>query len=80
MSSSIRDVKNPILANGINYSTGGPLFDPLKEQAFATELQASLSRNADELRNLTRIGATGTTFRSGMERVRTAGLYPCQAA
>jgi hypothetical protein len=63
-----------ILINGVDYTTGRTLCDPLDESTLSNAIQSGLHRNADELRNLTRVSAAGTTFRGEMERQRTPDL------
>ncbi|TIL42219.1 hypothetical protein [Mesorhizobium sp.] len=69
-----------LFVNGINHSTGVPLFPPLDEQDFAAGVVAALSRNAAELRILSRSTATGTTFRGEIERERMVDLGDPRAA
>lgn len=57
-----------ILGNGINYSTGKTLIDPLDEIAFADKILESLRKNSEELGKLTRATTKATTFRGEIER------------
>ncbi len=57
-----------ILGNGINYSTGKLLIDPLDEMDFADKILGSLRKNSMELSKLTRATTGATTFRGEIER------------
>ena len=59
-----------VMSLGINYSTRKLLFDPLEKDEFAKAVLASLRKNVDDIRSLTRSTTRGTTFRGSQELER----------
>ena len=57
-----------IFANGINYSTGKPLVDPIDEESFGNRIQQSLFQNAKEIQSLTQTSFIAKSFRGEIER------------
>jgi hypothetical protein len=69
-----------ILANGINYTTGEPLAEPLGELAFADCVSQSLGKNGEEVRALAQATASGAASRGEFQRQPTADQGDPRAA
>jgi hypothetical protein len=63
-----------LMPNGIDYSTGRLLVEPIEEEQFGSALLTTLARNEEELARVTRFSERAASFRGEVERIRRPDL------
>jgi hypothetical protein len=63
-----------IMPNGVDYTTGRLLVEPLDEVSFGDAILSTLTRNAEEVARLARFSERAASFRGEVERIRRPDL------